>query len=75
MANDRVTPRLSQPMLRYLQDLLKTGLHGDTIDGVARSLIESAVRDAVADGLIKARRGAASSPHTRAKRGASKPRR
>jgi len=57
MANDRVTPRVSAATLLYLQDLRATGLYGNTIDGVARELIEQGIRQAIADRHIKPRQG------------------
>jgi hypothetical protein len=53
--NDRVTPRLAPITHKYLDDLLRAGTHGTTIDGVARSLIEEGVRQAIRDGIIAVR--------------------
>jgi len=55
MANDRATPRLSAATIRYLKDLVNTGLYGSTLDGVARELIEQGIRRAIADQHITSR--------------------
>ena len=53
MANDRVSPRISAETQLYLKELLATGLYGSSIDGVARSLIEQGIREAIGKGHIK----------------------
>ena len=56
MAKDnRATPRLSAEALLYLDDLTKTGLYGNSIDGAARALIEQGIRQAITDGHISPR--------------------
>lgn len=54
--NERVKPRLAPITHRYLDDLLRAGTHGTSIDGVARSLIEQGIRQAIRDGIINPRR-------------------
>lgn len=55
MAKNRVTPRVSAVILLYLEDLKATGLYGNSIDGVARTLIEQGIRQAIASDHINAR--------------------
>ncbi|MCH8112696.1 MAG: hypothetical protein IH905_12200 [Proteobacteria bacterium] len=55
MAKDRVTPRVSTTTWRYLEDLMGTGLYGTTIDGVARTLIEAGIREAIGKSHIGVR--------------------
>ena len=54
--NKKVQPRLTELMHRYLSDLAATGLYGDTATDVARTLIESGVKKAIADRHIEVRR-------------------
>ncbi len=60
MAEERTRPRLSSIMMLYLQDLKATGLYGNSIDGVARTLIEAGIREAIAQGHIAVRQDKAS---------------
>ena len=40
----------------YIEDLMETGLYGDSVDGVAKTLIEGGIRQAIADNHIAARK-------------------
>ena len=54
--NKKAQPRLSAVTLAYLQDLVETGAYGKNISDVARTLIESGIRAALAENIIKVRR-------------------
>lgn len=59
MADDKVQPRLSPIMHKYLDDLSRVGPYGDTPTEAAKRLIELGVMDAIDKGLIKVRRAPA----------------
>lgn len=40
----------------YIEDLMETGPYSDSVDGVAKTLIESGIRQAIADSHIMARK-------------------
>jgi hypothetical protein len=51
----RKTITLAVETIRYLEELATKGTHGSDIAGVARTLIEQGVRDAIRDHFIKLR--------------------
>lgn len=57
MANEKVQPRLAPTTHAYLRDLVKTGAYGTTPSDVARTLIETGIRDALAKNIISVRSG------------------
>ena len=44
---------LSLKTLAYLEELAKRGTHGDSVPDVAKSLIESGIRQAIEAGYVK----------------------
>lgn len=54
--NKKVQPRLSNVQHLYLDDLVETGLYGSTPTDVAKTLIETGIRRAVAERHIVVRR-------------------
>jgi len=49
---DRLAVTLSTATFGYLEKMVKQGTHGNSVSGVARSLIEEGVRLAIRDGLV-----------------------
>ena len=53
--NQKVQPRLSPLMHKYLDDLLGVAFYGKTKTQVAQRLIEDGIKAAIRDNLIKVR--------------------
>lgn len=49
---ERVPVTLTSETVSYLEDLVRIGTHGTTVPGVARTLIEQGVRDAIEKDFI-----------------------
>ena len=60
--NQKVQPRLSPLMQKYLDDLLGVAFCGKTKTQVAQKLIEDGIRAAIRDNLIKVRRATKTKP-------------
>ena len=56
MANEKIQPRLTPIMHAYLRDLVEIGAYGKDKSDVARTLIETGSRAALADQVIKPRK-------------------
>lgn len=54
--NKKVQPRLTEVQHLYLGDLVDTGLYGSNPTDVAKTLIESGIRRAIADRHITVRK-------------------
>ena len=52
---DRVPVTLALSTITYLEKLVKQGTHGTSVPGVARTLIEEGIRNAIKDGLLSIR--------------------
>jgi hypothetical protein len=52
---ERVPVTLTSETISYLEDLVRIGTHGTTVPGVARTLIEQGVRDAIEKAFISQR--------------------
>ena len=52
---DRIPVTLALATIAYLEKLVRQGTHGTSVPGVARTLIEEGVRNAIKDGLLSIR--------------------
>ncbi|MFL9825199.1 hypothetical protein [Rhodoplanes sp. SY1] len=52
---DRIPITLSLATIGYLERLVRQGTHGTSVPGVARTLIEEGIRNAIKDGLLAIR--------------------
>jgi hypothetical protein len=52
---DRIPITLALSTIAYLERLVRQGTHGTSVPGVARTLIEEGIRNAIKDGLLAIR--------------------
>jgi hypothetical protein len=52
---DRIPITLSLATIGFLERLVRQGTHGTSVPGVARTLIEEGIRNAIKDGLLAIR--------------------
>ena len=52
---DRIPVTLALSTITFLDKLVKQGTHGTSVPGVARTLIEEGIRNAIKDGLLSIR--------------------
>ena len=52
---DRIPITLALSTIAYLERLVRQGTHGTSVPGVARTLIEEGIRNAIKDGLLSVR--------------------
>lgn len=52
---DRIPITLAVSTIAYLERLVRQGTHGASVPGVARTLIEEGIRNAIKDGLLAIR--------------------
>jgi hypothetical protein len=52
---DRIPVTLALSTITYLEKLVRQGTHGTSVPGVARTLIEEGIRNAIKDGLLSIR--------------------
>lgn len=60
---DRIPITLSLATIGYLERLVRQGTHGTSVPGVARTLIEEGIRNAIKDGLLAIRDNARNNHH------------
>jgi hypothetical protein len=52
---DRIPVTLALSTISYLEKLVRLGTHGTSVPGVAKTLIEEGIRNAIKDGLLAIR--------------------
>lgn len=60
---DRIPITLSLATIGYLERLVRQGTHGTSVPGVARTLIEEGIRNAIKDGLLAIRDNSRNNHH------------
>ncbi|MBK5959774.1 hypothetical protein CCR97_16415 [Rhodoplanes elegans] len=60
---DRIPITLSLATIGYLERLVRQGTHGTSVPGVARTLIEEGIRNAIKDGLLAIRDNSRNNNH------------
>ncbi|EJW12281.1 hypothetical protein A33M_2191 [Rhodovulum sp. PH10] len=60
---DRIPITLSLATIGYLERLVRQGTHGTSVPGVARTLIEEGIRNAIKDGLLAIRDNSRTNNH------------